>query len=866
MADVTVEFGATDTGLEKTLKAVQGELNGLKSKVSSGELSMTELESTMKRIGQVTSMEKNIKAIGSQSQNTSKDVKTLGAAAEDTGKKGEMGFGKMAGAAALAGGAVKLGMMAVDTAFAAAGAVVDGFGDAIDLGGKLTDLSSRTGESAGNLLILQTAFENTGVGADKVGASVNKLQKFIAEAAAGGEAQGATLDALGVSMSDLAGKTPTEQMAVLAGKIASISDPAERARAAIEVFGKSGGELLPLLNNFGGEIEGAKAQLGGMPGVMDRSAKALDTLGENFNSISKKTMQFAAGFIEDALPALNAFTSALSGVDAAGWGKSLMDQVMKVADFLIGAFKAPKPAIEALGLGLMAGIKLTGNALLNGFITAADFLGKYLTSGLPFEVIKTMGAAMGLVNTTFAKGLVDAVIGGVKMFENTFSTVVNAVVKFFSTGFQSFISGFAGDFKNAMTDPIGFVTGKFKSGLDFVTQGGAGEFKSAFDGASGSVLDKVSAGLGAAADGYRDKLTTGVKTINDGFKKITDSIEPSAKDFFGAVPAAAEASQKLGEVTAIGTTLRKDFEKSAKAAQDAKDKTKGAAGDADSVATSFKKAEGSATKMKQELSLSAKILEDIVKGQEKNAIDRGGELEKKAREQIEKGDFAGAARTAAKIKENEREAMIRGTGQGRDTRAIQDIGRDYGLRGSDEEIRNELANIRMGGEGTAAKKKREDDMVRGAGKGRDTRSIKDIGSDYGLTGSDEEIRNELANIRMGGEGTAAKKKREDDMVRGAGKGRDTRSIKDIGSDYGLTGSDEKIRQELLKIRTEGQGTSDKAKKGIEATKNTLGKDMKKEAEKKVEEKKTPMTLEAMVKIIQEAVVKLETKLPQPVMV
>jgi hypothetical protein len=217
--------------------------------------------------------------------------------------------------------------------------------------------------------------------------------------------------------------------------------------------------------------------------------------------------------------------------------------------------------------------------------------------------------------------------------------------------------------------------------------------------------------------------------------------------------------------------------------------------------------------MKQELSLSAKILEDIVKGQEKNAIDRGGELEKKAREQIEKGDFSGAARTAAKIKENEREAMIRGTGQGRDTRAIQDIARDYGLRGTDEEVRNELANIRMGGEGTAAKKKREDDMVRGAGKGRDTRSIKEIGSDYGLTGSDE-----------------------------------------------------KIRQELLKIRTEGQGTSDKAKKGIEATKNGLGKDMKKEAEKKVEEKKTPMTLEAMVKIIQEAVVKLETKLPQPVMV
>jgi len=87
MADVTVEFGATDTGLEKTLKAVQDELTQLKGKVSSGELSMTELESTMKRVGQVTSMEKNIKAIGDQSDGTSKDVNEMGKAMEETGKK-----------------------------------------------------------------------------------------------------------------------------------------------------------------------------------------------------------------------------------------------------------------------------------------------------------------------------------------------------------------------------------------------------------------------------------------------------------------------------------------------------------------------------------------------------------------------------------------------------------------------------------------------------------------------------------------------------------------------------------------------------------------------------------------------------------
>ena len=617
--------------------------------------------------------------LGAKDEGLSSSLSGIRNQADETSKGFGLSFGKIAGAAALAGAAVKVGMLAIEAATAGARAVVDGFGDAIDLGGKLNDLSSRTGESAGNLLILQTAFENTGVGADKVGTSVNKLQKFMADAAAGGAEQGATLDALGISMSDLAGKTPTEQMQALAGKIASISDPTERARAAIEVFGKSGGELLPLLNNFGEEIEGAKGQLGDMPKVMDRSAKALDTLGDNLSSIGKKTMQFAAGFMESALPALNAFTSSLSGVDAAGWGQALMKQVMSVADFLIGAFKAPMPAIEAIGLGLMAGIKITGNALLNGFITASEFLGKYLTSGLPFEIIKTMGSALGLVYTTFGKGLIDAIISSARMIEEGFSAAVNAVVSFFSTGFQKFVSGFAEDFKNAMSDPIGFVTGKFKSGLDAVTQGGAGKFQSAFDGASGSVLDKVSAGLGAAADGYRENLSSGVKSINDGFKNVISTIEPSAKDFFGAAPAAAEAAEKLGSVTSIGTKLREDFEASAKAAEDAKGKTKGAAGDAESVATSFSKAEGSAKKMKEELSASAKLLEDVTKSEAKDAVDKGGKLAKKAADQMAAGDFSGARRTAAQLANNEAEVNLRGIGANKDRRALADIGKDYGL-------------------------------------------------------------------------------------------------------------------------------------------------------------------------------------------
>ena len=67
MADVTVEFGAQDVGLQKTLSKIQSEVDGLRSSVKSGDLSMEELEKTMRRVGQVESMEKRIRAIGKES-------------------------------------------------------------------------------------------------------------------------------------------------------------------------------------------------------------------------------------------------------------------------------------------------------------------------------------------------------------------------------------------------------------------------------------------------------------------------------------------------------------------------------------------------------------------------------------------------------------------------------------------------------------------------------------------------------------------------------------------------------------------------------------------------------------------------------
>jgi len=772
MADVTVEFGATDTGLEKTLKAVQGELNGLKDKVKGGELSMTELESTMKRIGQVTSMEKNIKAIGAQSQDTAKDVKTLGTAAEDTGKKGEIGFGKIAAGVTLAGVATKAASMAIN----AARAVVQGFSDALNLGGRLSELSTRTGEAAGKLLVLETAFKNSGLEASQVGAVINKLQNFMQDAANGGEKQTKVMRDLGITMADLAGKTPSEQMEVFAKKIAAIEDPTQRAATASEVFGeKLGGKLLPLLVDFSGNIEDARSKVGSLEQVMNDNADTFDRFSESIETIKGKMVSFSAGILSETVPALEDLGSKMEGVDAAGLGKVIGQILSPAIEDLVKNIKLANQVFDLFQSSASTiGVSLNDHS--DAFKKAATEANKYLqivAALLPSGLNPLSVALKGIANVSN-----DATNGmnGVADAASDAAPVIDEVADSAQTTGTEIASAFS-------------LNAEFKPQLDSIGDG----WKNVGDniGTSNSLLEGTGDAFSAIAEKTEDQVA-GIGGINEQLgvseklqKLLLDLVGKTAdKEAEAADKAAKKAEEQrksndlkqgelkyqleLAEAEASGSDSKvKKIKEEKKYADDIKKALEAgfdqpqAENFADAMARAADEiARGAEEADRMQKSLATKIGADIKSRQDSEAVDPGGKLMKKAQEQIAAGRYGAAEATARQIKSREQDAMIRGTGKGRDTRAIQDIARDYGLRGSDKEIRDEL----------------------------------------------------------------------------------------------------------YKIRTEGQGTSDKVKKTLETTQRRMGEGMKKEAEKKVEEKKTPMTLEGMVKIIQEAVVKLEMKLPQPVMV
>jgi len=416
MADVSVEFGAKDTGLEATLKTVQAEMSRLETEIKSGELSFNDLNTAMRDLAKADKVqnqlqgmaqatkevaeaaraaEPKLNALGNEAAEMGNKVQGAGQKTGDSAGLFDAGFAKIAAAFTVGNLAAKGFEVIVNGVFSSARAVVDAFGDALDLGGRLSELSQRTGETAGNLLVLETAFKNSGLAGDQVGQVINKLQNFMQDAANGGEKQTATMNRLGISMQDLAGKTPTQQMEIFASKISSIEDPTQRAATASDVFGdKLGGKLLPLLSEFAPTLEDSREKVGSLADVMDENAATFDAAGETFDAVKGKLTALAAGILSETIPAFDELGTSVEQIDAASLGEEigsvLNPALRELNSILIDAIREYKEyatVTKAAGEGNYEAATSTGEAT-----GALDLLGTMVAS--------VVGPISDLVNGT----------------------------------------------------------------------------------------------------------------------------------------------------------------------------------------------------------------------------------------------------------------------------------------------------------------------------------------------------------------------------------------------------------------------------------------------------------------------------------
>lgn len=251
-----------------------------------------------------------------------------------------------------------------------------GFGDQLD------KMSLRTGVAAPALAELGFAAEQSGADIGTVEMGVRLMQRRLVDLAQGSKEAADSFAILGLSATDLQGLRPEDQFQLIADRIAAIEDPTKRAGAALEIFGRSGTMLVPMLSDLKALRQEAR-DLGIVPSdeEVKNAAKVTDAINRVRRTVGAMIFDIGASLAE---PALRWLESAKQiGVSIGRWVKDNAELVRTVG--LIGAgLVVAGGAVTAFGavlwvagaaLGKLGGVimSVTGIAGRIGGVLAAPF-------------------------------------------------------------------------------------------------------------------------------------------------------------------------------------------------------------------------------------------------------------------------------------------------------------------------------------------------------------------------------------------------------------------------------------------------------------------------------------------------------------
>lgn len=186
--------------------------------------------------------------------------------------------------------------------------------------GTLTDLSAKTGISTTELQKLKFAAEQNGGTIDGVTGAIGKMGKALVE---GKDSTVEGMKRLGLSINDVRQMQPGEAFATIADKIAKVPSPLERSKLAMDLFGKSGADLLPMMTGHLSETMAAAERLGIV--LDEQTIKAGDDFGDTLGALQSVGMVVLGKVLSPMLPAFQMVADAMLGAG-------------KVVDLLRAAF------------------------------------------------------------------------------------------------------------------------------------------------------------------------------------------------------------------------------------------------------------------------------------------------------------------------------------------------------------------------------------------------------------------------------------------------------------------------------------------------------------------------------------------------
>ena len=277
----------------------------------------------------------------------------------------------------LDGWSVAVGAAMTAAVVGAAKALNSFFGSMIDKGDALDKMSQRIGISVEGIGKLSQMAQLCGSSMETFEGAIKKMQVGLEKAAQGSAEQQQAFQRLGLSITDLKAMSPEDQFLTVSKAMGGLTDQSERTAMAVQLFGKSGTELMPFFNQGEEGISSMESKIEELGGVMsDEGAKAMAELKDAMTLLSNGIAGTAQNIMASLAPAMT-----------------------KAIEFLTKAFTATKQFLSAHpGIKMMIG---TAAGAIGTFTACAAAMTAWsLAAGKLSAAIKLVSGAMKMLTTS----------------------------------------------------------------------------------------------------------------------------------------------------------------------------------------------------------------------------------------------------------------------------------------------------------------------------------------------------------------------------------------------------------------------------------------------------------------------------------
>jgi hypothetical protein len=196
--------------------------------------------------------------------------------------------------------------------------------------------------AAGELQVMQQVAAESGVSQQLLTTGLRRTARMVGELAQGTPAAAKAFAQLGLTMDDLAGLSTTEQLALIADRIAALP-PHMQAAAAIDIFGRSGQGMLNFLRQGGQafrEMDRLLTDLGVK--MTGPQVAAIEAMGDAIGRLALPMQGFVNQFLAQLAPAITAASNLIVkffAENTKGWtvAKTLADGLVFSIRMVVGA-------------------------------------------------------------------------------------------------------------------------------------------------------------------------------------------------------------------------------------------------------------------------------------------------------------------------------------------------------------------------------------------------------------------------------------------------------------------------------------------------------------------------------------------------